>query len=50
MKPVPQIPKPIPIVTSDGKQADTFAIYLKKMEAAIKDLQERVEALEAFHP
>lgn len=45
-KPVPQIPPIVVIVTPDGLQTQEFAIYLQKLEAVLRDFEERITALE----
>lgn len=43
---VPQMPKSVPIAMPDGRQTQEEEAYRKKMEAVVRDLLARVEALE----
>lgn len=40
----------VPVVKEDGTLTQNGLIVLQKLAAAVRELQDRVDALEAFHP
>lgn len=48
-RPVPTHPAQVPF-TSNDRLSTEAKIYLQKLEEALKEAQEKIAALEAYHP
>ena len=49
MKPVPSHPAVLPFTKTEQLSSEA-QIYLSKLEAALKELQDKVTVLEGYHP